>query len=813
MSTTLNDKIEQVKNARDAIKTALHNKTGETQSDDIRTYANKIADISTVNNEDKTITENGTYTAGQGYTGLGTITVNVQAQESDVFVYETAASMNADKSKNQDALGLVYTNSEGDFGTYENGVYTPPATFNKMYLPTKQGTTYKDLSKDGNYGYFDSSIYGITYQSDSENITVEFNLMSMSDPYSDPYGTSGMNLDMYVSAGSDSWSAYWSTSTGGLNEDSAYSSKTTSLFTVDRTTGLVTFNEQLKIKSINYNNVTSISLGEYTAHAWMYAFGAVISNFGGLFVYDAESEIWNPAENQLGLKSNSHLLKNISAYGNGGIFTGDGTIINEIDKTDIFTYLYNLSKDGSYYYGRNTKYPNIVIDPNWTNDDSQIRHYEKDLSGDVIIGTKTDVVKPANCYSDICAIFEYPYYRLASEKNTSTGKVISGSYILYDTRDGSVKKTMSFSTTPSPIGTYGGKTYFGGYWYSGSGSSTVLYSAVWSIDLENNFTVSTAWSGSHNKGANGVNYFAVPNKGWVMAFLDASSGSCSASVYVYDILIGAVKTKTYSGSYSGSYGWSECRAWFTQEDTYLVICAGSTVPTRILRCNWGNSSLTNVRSKDSEYLTIGFQNNLRTAYKINDALLDLNRRGENASIPLSSASDPNYYVDIRFNGESIVDTSDNTSNNRFTWVWDKDGNVIGLYYGITKALYDYTTLEVTTEPKFTSKTQYVLNFTSVIDSYKIEYVSSQMHTDMNVYGWYIKSDGYYAVDNLAKPNFYPNYAAFNKYKLTTKLTDDTVSVINMNAYGTASYDNYLVFSMKNILPDYTDPVVEETTEG
>lgn len=36
-----------------------------------------------INNQDKTITENGTYTADAGYTGLGTVEVNVQAEGGD----------------------------------------------------------------------------------------------------------------------------------------------------------------------------------------------------------------------------------------------------------------------------------------------------------------------------------------------------------------------------------------------------------------------------------------------------------------------------------------------------------------------------------------------------------------------------------------------------------------------------------------------------------------------------------------------------------------------------------------------------------
>ena len=46
-------------------------------------YLSKISGGSSggvsINNQDKTITQNGTYTADEGYTGLGTVSVNVEA--------------------------------------------------------------------------------------------------------------------------------------------------------------------------------------------------------------------------------------------------------------------------------------------------------------------------------------------------------------------------------------------------------------------------------------------------------------------------------------------------------------------------------------------------------------------------------------------------------------------------------------------------------------------------------------------------------------------------------------------------------------
>ena len=48
------------------------------------TLENKAAGGVTINNQNKTITENGTYTADEGYTGLGTVTVSVAPPPSDI---------------------------------------------------------------------------------------------------------------------------------------------------------------------------------------------------------------------------------------------------------------------------------------------------------------------------------------------------------------------------------------------------------------------------------------------------------------------------------------------------------------------------------------------------------------------------------------------------------------------------------------------------------------------------------------------------------------------------------------------------------
>ena len=68
---------------------------------------------STINNQDKTITQNGTYQADSGYTGLGTVTVNVPSGgEIPVKLFETEQAMQADSSAQDGDLALVYRHNQ-----------------------------------------------------------------------------------------------------------------------------------------------------------------------------------------------------------------------------------------------------------------------------------------------------------------------------------------------------------------------------------------------------------------------------------------------------------------------------------------------------------------------------------------------------------------------------------------------------------------------------------------------------------------------------------------------------------------------------
>ena len=63
---------------------------------------------STINNQDKTITQNGSYTADQGYTGLGTVTVNVPSGSGDVKLFDTVEHMQADSTAQEGDLAIIY---------------------------------------------------------------------------------------------------------------------------------------------------------------------------------------------------------------------------------------------------------------------------------------------------------------------------------------------------------------------------------------------------------------------------------------------------------------------------------------------------------------------------------------------------------------------------------------------------------------------------------------------------------------------------------------------------------------------------------
>lgn len=83
----LQGKINLIKESKDNIKSAIIAK-GVTPSGNISTYASAISQIDTTNNQSKTVTQNGVVRYDTGYTGLESVTVNVNQSVEDKVITE-----------------------------------------------------------------------------------------------------------------------------------------------------------------------------------------------------------------------------------------------------------------------------------------------------------------------------------------------------------------------------------------------------------------------------------------------------------------------------------------------------------------------------------------------------------------------------------------------------------------------------------------------------------------------------------------------------------------------------------------------------
>ena len=99
-----------------------------------------------INNQNKTITQNGTYTADSGYTGLGEVTVNVPSGSGDVKLFETIAEMQADPNPQEGDLAVVYRE--------ETQPATESSTFDKCIFPNT--VTLDEAFDDYNSGEYNA---------------------------------------------------------------------------------------------------------------------------------------------------------------------------------------------------------------------------------------------------------------------------------------------------------------------------------------------------------------------------------------------------------------------------------------------------------------------------------------------------------------------------------------------------------------------------------------------------------------------------------------------------------------------------------
>ena len=135
--------------------------------------------IKTPNNEDKTITENGVYTASVGYDGLGEVTVNVPGSASlqEVKYITTNGIHEADKQEVILAKGMFlndeekyhYTGSEPLIGDYI-WFQTDNITNLKINDPVYNGK----IENDSIIPNFEQALGIITNKQSFKNISVDF---------------------------------------------------------------------------------------------------------------------------------------------------------------------------------------------------------------------------------------------------------------------------------------------------------------------------------------------------------------------------------------------------------------------------------------------------------------------------------------------------------------------------------------------------------------------------------------------------------------------------------------------------------------
>ena len=130
-------------------------------------------DGTTIKNQDKTITENGQYSADSGYTGLGTVTVAVPEEEPKLQDKEVTANGAYTADAGYDGLGEVVVNVEAaaaepvisPLEVTENGTYEAPEGVDG-YSPV----TVNVAGGEGSVDYFVALLTGQTFSYSNDEI-------------------------------------------------------------------------------------------------------------------------------------------------------------------------------------------------------------------------------------------------------------------------------------------------------------------------------------------------------------------------------------------------------------------------------------------------------------------------------------------------------------------------------------------------------------------------------------------------------------------------------------------------------------------
>ncbi|MBQ1758967.1 MAG: leucine-rich repeat protein [Prevotella sp.] len=177
------DKVEYLDETKTDIREAIINKGVEVGEDDpFRSYAEKIGEIEggEVHNQDKTITENGTYTYDEGYTGLGEVVVEVPQDEPVLETLNVVENGTYTPSGNMDGYDEVVVDvpqaTLGELSVTENGVYEPTSVdgYNRVEVDVNPPLQDKTITTNGTFTA-DSGYYGL------DEVTVDIDTVNNQD--------------------------------------------------------------------------------------------------------------------------------------------------------------------------------------------------------------------------------------------------------------------------------------------------------------------------------------------------------------------------------------------------------------------------------------------------------------------------------------------------------------------------------------------------------------------------------------------------------------------------------------------------------
>ena len=165
-------RVDNLENFLTDVADAIREKKGTQDQIPAGNFDTEIKSIETgtkINNQNKDITKNGTYTADEGYTGLGTVIVNVpQTGDVPVKLFKTKEEMNSSTGNVEGDLALVYKNEQQNMtADMEVTAITFPET---VTLPTAfTGSAYGRLRSVDSSVRFDVNLrlYRTSFSFDS----------------------------------------------------------------------------------------------------------------------------------------------------------------------------------------------------------------------------------------------------------------------------------------------------------------------------------------------------------------------------------------------------------------------------------------------------------------------------------------------------------------------------------------------------------------------------------------------------------------------------------------------------------------------